>query len=69
MDEDEGTGIEFKGALDNLTRIDRDMVNRAAGLFFIRDQDILAVKEQDPELFNAPVCHGGAAIGDDGVPA
>jgi hypothetical protein len=44
--EDQGGRVEFERALDDLARIDRGMVDRAALLPFMSDKHVLAVEEQ-----------------------
>ena len=66
--EDQRAGVQFQRALDHLARIDRHVIDRAARLFLVRDQHILAVKEQDAELFGFAVRHGGVAIVEQRIP-
>ena len=68
VDQDQRAGVEFQGAFDHLARVDGDMVNRAFGLFLIGDQHVLAVKEEDAELFGFAVRHGGVAVVEKRIP-
>ena len=66
--QDQRAGVQFQRALHDLTRVDRDMVDGALGLFLIGDQHVLAVKKQDAELFGFAVGHGGVAIVQQRIP-
>ena len=51
--QDQGGGVQFEGALDDLARVVRRVVDRAALLPLVFDQHVLAVEEQQvkfPEL-------------------
>jgi len=48
--QDQGGSVEFEGALDDLARIDRRVVDRAALLPLVLDQHVLAVEEQQVEF-------------------
>ena len=52
---DDGSGVQFQGAFDDLARVDRNMVNGAARLFFVGDQGVFGVEKEDAELFGFPV--------------
>ena len=69
VDKDHRCRVQFQRPLHNLARIDGDMVQRAFGLFFIRDQDVFRVEEQDAELLGIAMRHHRVAIGQQGVPA
>ena len=43
-------GAQLQRPLDDLARIDRGVIDRAAILHFIGDQMVLAVQEQHPEF-------------------
>ena len=49
--ENDGRCVELKRALDNLTRIERHMIDCAFLLGFVGDQGIVVVEEQYIELF------------------
>ena len=46
----------------------RETFDRAARLFFIGDQNILAIQKQDAELLGLKMRHGGVAIVEQRVP-
>lgn len=69
MNKDHRCRVQFQRPFHNLARIDGDMIQRAFGLFFIRDQDVLSVQKQDAELFDIAMRHHCVAIGQQGVPA
>ena len=68
MHQDQRTRVQFQRPLDHLTRVDRDVVNRAACLGLIRDQHVLAVQKQHAELLDFAMRHGGVAIVEQRVP-
>ena len=68
MHQDERRGVEFEGAFHDLSRIDRDVVDGAAGLLLVRDQCVFGVQIQNAKLFGVAVCHHGVAIIEQGVP-
>ena len=57
-----------EGALDDLARIDRRVVDRAALLDLVGDQHVLAVEEEDAELLGLLVGEGSVAIVDQLLP-
>jgi len=68
VNQNQRRGVQFKGTFDNLTWVDRNVVDCAFGLGFVGDKHIFAVKEKDTELFNIAMCHSGAAVADQGFP-
>ena len=66
---DQSRRIEIERAFDHLAWVDRDMINSAYALNFIRDQDVLAIKEQYAKQFGVAVRHGHAAVIQQCVPA
>ena len=67
MDKDQRRGAQFQRPAQDLARVDRDMIDRAAPLRLIRDQDILAIEEEDAPRAQALlraslVVEGGLAI-------
>src|SRR5439155_19030967 len=66
--QDQCRGAEIERALDDLARVDRRMVDRAALLALVFDQYVLAVEEQDVELLDLVVRDMGIAIIDQLVP-
>ena len=59
---------ELQGALDHLARVERGVVDRAAALHLVADQDVLAVEEQDAEMLGRLVLHGELQIVDERRP-
>src|SRR5260370_41301422 len=55
-------------ALDDLARIDRRVVDGAALLDLVGDQHVLAVEEEDAELFGLLVRQGDVAVVDELLP-
>ena len=66
--QDQRRGIQLQRPLDHLARVDGHMVDRALGLFLVRDQHVLAIEEQDAELFGFAVAHRGMAIVQQRIP-
>src|SRR5215469_3046207 len=54
--------IERKRALDDLSRVDRRVIDRAFALDLVGDENILAIKEENSELFGLSARHGRMAI-------
>ncbi len=52
MDQDQGAGIQHQRLLDHLTRVDRNMVDRADRHERVRDDAVLAVEIEDVELLH-----------------
>ena len=50
VDHDDRRGPELERALDHLARVEGRVVDRAAALDLVADQDVLAVEEQEPEM-------------------
>jgi hypothetical protein len=48
--QDQRRGIQFESPLDDLARIDRRVIDRAALLPFMLDQFVLAIEEQQVEF-------------------
>ena len=55
MHEDERGGVQLQRAFNDLSWIDRDVIDLATSLRFIRDQRILAVEIQDVKFLYFPV--------------
>jgi len=68
VNKDQRACVQFQRPLDHLTRVDRDMVDGAAGLRLIRDQHVLAVQKQHAKLLDLAMRHGGVAIVQKRVP-
>ena len=49
VDQDQGAGIQHQRLLDDLTRVDRNVVDRADRHERVRDDAVLAVKIEDME--------------------
>jgi hypothetical protein len=60
--QDDGGGGKFQSPLDDLARIDRRVVDGAAALHFIGDEDILAVEEEDAKFLALLARHRGRAV-------
>ena len=69
MHQNDRAGVQFQRAFYHFAGVNGDMVDRAFGLFLIRHQHILAVKEKDAELFGFAMRHGGVAVIDQRIPA
>ena len=67
--ENEGRGIQLQRPLGNLPGVDGNMVDRPLRLRLVRDQDVLAVEEENPELLRLAMCHRGVAVVQNRVPA
>ena len=48
--QDQRRGAQFQGALDDLTGVDRGVIDRAALLLLVGDQRVLAVEKEEVEL-------------------
>ena len=57
-------GGQLERALDHLARVERRVVDRAAALHLVADQDVLAVEEQDAEMLGRLVLHGELEVVD-----
>jgi hypothetical protein len=68
VDKDHGGRAQFEGALDDLARIDRHMVDRADLLDLVGDELVLAVEEHDAEMLALFMRHGDVAIIDQLLP-
>jgi hypothetical protein len=66
--QDDCRGVQFQRSFHDLSRVDWHMINGALALFFIGDQDVLAVEEKDAELFGFAVGHDGLAIVQQRIP-
>ncbi len=66
--QDERGGRQFQRAFDHFARIDRGVVERAGLLYFVSDQLVALVEEQDAKLLLVGERHAGAAIADHVVP-
>src|SRR6185312_4273045 len=62
--QNDGGGAEFERTLDNLARINGRVVDRAARLNLVGDEDVLAVEEKDTKFLIRIAGHGGGAIVD-----
>jgi hypothetical protein len=62
MHQDDRRRAEVERALDDFTRIYRSMVHCAALLHLVGDQRVLAVQEEQAELFRRLVRHDALAI-------
>jgi hypothetical protein len=62
--QDHCRGAEIEGALDDLARVNRCVVDRAALLALMFDQRVLAVEKQDVELLDRVVRDLGVAVVD-----
>ena len=69
VDQDQGRGVEFKRPADDFAWIDGDVIDRATGLFLVRDQDVLAIQVKDAELLDLAMGHGSVAIIQQRVPS
>ena len=61
-------GRQLQGPLDHLARVERGVVDRAAALHLVADQDVLAVEEQDAEMLGRLVLHGQLQVVEQGRP-
>jgi len=66
--QDEGRRRELEGALDDLARVDRRVIHRAPVLYFVGDQEILAIEEEDAEFLLSGSRHRCRAIIEKRVP-
>ena len=66
--QDQGRGLQFEGALDDLAGVDRGVIDGAPLLPLMRDQCVAAVEEQQVELLDLAVGDVGAAVIDQPVP-
>ena len=69
VDEDQRRSVQFQRAADDLSRIDRNMIDRAARLFLVGNQDVPAVQIEDSKLLGRTMGHCGVAIIQQRVPA
>ena len=59
VDDDQRGGSERDGAGDHLAIMDRGFVDATLPQSLIREQHVLGVEEQDPDLLRPSVGHGG----------
>lgn len=69
MDEDERGRAEIDRAADHLARIDRGLIDRTVGHMIIADQHVAGIEVEHPHPLYLQICHVGAKIVEQCLPA
>lgn len=68
MDRDQRSGVESQGTLQDLTWVNRRVIDRATLLHLVGDEIVLGIKKQDSKLLDLLVSHGRLQVGNERLP-
>lgn len=68
MDGNESRRVEDQGALQDLARVDRRVIDRATLLHLVGDQIVLLIEEQHAKLLDLLASHGRLQVGNERLP-
>ena len=60
--QDQGRSVQFQRPFNHFAWVDGHVIDRPLGLFFVCDQDVLAVQKEDAKLLSLAVRHDSVTV-------